>query len=212
MPLSIKGGLCISHTGNHVHLSGENPVKFTHKKANYGIEMNRNCGSEAISGVEKNKIYSPETHDGIEMDKNHSPNEMTRYLMINPYKRAILKESTKPKDQVPMDAWSIQSNHVKYVMHSKSETFQQLSINSMSYRWNEDLYRSLNNEQTIRTNLNFGNSPENLKTEYLDVYERVYAEAISTDKFDEDTDISTTYLGEVDMTRNTEVKAEENFL
>ena len=36
-------------------------------------------------------------------------------------------------------------------------------------------------------------------------------EVISTDKFDVDTDISTTYLGQVDMTRNTEVKAEENF-
>ena len=34
---------------------------------------------------------------------------------------------------------------------------------------------------------------------------------ISTDKFDEDTDISTTYLGQVDMARNTEVKAGENF-
>ena len=70
---------------------------------------------------------------------------------------------------------------------------------------------SLNNEQTVKTNLNFGNSPENLKSEYLDVYEGVYAEVISTDKFDEDTDISTTYLGQVDMTRNTEVKAEEKF-
>ena len=40
----------------------------------------------------------------------------------------------------------------------------------------------------------------------------VYAEVISTDKFDDDTDISTTYLGQVDLTRNTEVKAEENFL
>ena len=36
-------------------------------------------------------------------------------------------------------------------------------------------------------------------------------EVISTDKFDEDTDINTTYLGQIDMTRNTEVKAEENF-
>ena len=43
------------------------------------------------------------------------------------------------------------------------------------------------------------------------MYEGVYAELISTDKFDEDTDISITYLGQVDMTRNTEVKAEENF-
>ena len=43
------------------------------------------------------------------------------------------------------------------------------------------------------------------------MYEGVYAEVISTDKFDEETDISTTYLGQVDMKRNIEVKAEENF-
>ena len=43
------------------------------------------------------------------------------------------------------------------------------------------------------------------------MYEGVYAEVISTDKFNENTDISTTYLEQVDMTRNTEVKAEENF-
>ena len=103
------------------------------------------------------------------------------------------------------------SDHVKYVTHGKSETFQKLSINSTNYRHNRDLYRSLNNEQTIKTNLNFGNSPENLKSEYLDMYEGVYMEVISTDKFYEVTDISTTCLGQVDMTRNTEVKVEENF-
>ena len=43
------------------------------------------------------------------------------------------------------------------------------------------------------------------------MYKGVYMEVISTDKFDEDTDISTTYLRQVDMTRNTEVKAEGNF-
>ena len=51
-------------------------------------------------------------------------------------------------------------------------------------------------------------SPEKLKAEYVDVYEGVYAEVISKDKFDEDTDLSTTYLGQVDMIRNIEVKAE----
>ena len=34
---------------------------------------------------------------------------------------------------------------------------------------------------------------------------------ISTDRFDEDTDISTTYIGQVNMTGDTEVKAEESF-
>ena len=39
----------------------------------------------------------------------------------------------------------------------------------------------------------------------------MYAEVINTDRFDEDTDLSTTYLGQVDMTRSTEVKADDNF-
>ena len=39
----------------------------------------------------------------------------------------------------------------------------------------------------------------------------MYAKIISTDRFDEDTDLSTTYLGQVDMTKSTKVKAEDNF-
>ena len=39
----------------------------------------------------------------------------------------------------------------------------------------------------------------------------MYAEVISTDRFDEDTNLSRTYLGQVNMTRDTEVKAEESF-
>ena len=107
------------------------------------------------------------------MNKKYSSNEMTKDLGVNSYKEAILKEPNKNKDQVHMEEWSILSDHVKYVTHDKSETFQKLSINSMNYRQNRDLYKSLNNEQTIKTSLNFGNSPENLKSEYLDVYEGV---------------------------------------
>ena len=58
--------------------------------------------------------------------------------------------------------------------------------------------------------MDFGRSPDKLKSDYLDVYEGVYAEVISTDRFDEDTNLSTTYLGQGDMTRSTEVKAEES--
>ena len=74
-----------------------------------------------------------------------------------------------------------------------------------------DLYKELQEEELVSADVNFGRSPEKLKAEYLDVYEGVYAKVISTDRFDEDMDLSTTYLGQVDMTRNIEVKAEENF-
>ena len=66
-------------------------------------------------------------------------------------------------------------------------------------------------KELLDASINFGASSIKLKANYLDVYEGVYAEVISTNRFDEDTDISTTYLGQVNMTRDTEVKAEESF-
>ena len=63
----------------------------------------------------------------------------------------------------------------------------------------------------LKTSVNFGGSPEKLKLDYLDMYKGAYAEVISTDRFDEDTNLSTMYLGQVDISRSTEVKAEESF-
>ena len=110
-----------------------------------------------------------------------------------------------------MKEWSIWSDHVKYVTSDRFETFHNLNVDQMNYRQEIDLYRELQEEELLNVDVNFGSSPDRLKAEYLDVYEGVYAEVISTDKFDEDTDLSTTYLGHLDMTRNTEVKVEENF-
>ena len=43
------------------------------------------------------------------------------------------------------------------------------------------------------------------------MYEGVHAEMIQTNRFDENSDLSTTYLGKTRMTRKTTVKAEEKF-
>ena len=54
-------------------------------------------------------------------------------------------------------------------------------------------------------------SPEDLKGKYMDVYEDVYEEVITTNRFDENVDLSTTYLGKIDMKREDIMKAEESF-
>ena len=138
--------------------------------------------------------------------------------MDNAYEKALItgaesktENNNKKKSPTQMKEWSILSDHVKYVMSDGSETFHNLNINQMNYRQEIDLYRVLQEGDLLNADVNFGGSPDKLKAEYLDVYEGVYAEVISTDRFDEDMDFSTTYLGQVDMTRNTEVKAEENF-
>ena len=58
---------------------------------------------------------------------------------------------------------------------------------------------------------NFGNMPEKLKGEYLDIYEGTQSEVISTTKFDESTDLCTTYLGKTDTNTASKINAEERF-
>ena len=60
--------------------------------------------------------------------------------------------------------------------------------------------------------LDFGATPDKLKGEYLDMYERIQSEVIGTTRFDENSDLSTTYLGKIDTTRASKIKVEETFL
>ena len=49
------------------------------------------------------------------------------------------------------------------------------------------------------------------KDVYLDKYDGIYAEILQATRFDESTDLSSTYLGKADMTREQLIKAEERF-
>ena len=71
--------------------------------------------------------------------------------------------------------------------------------------------KDLKEQEMLKTNIDFNGVSEKLKSDYLDVYDGVYVEVIGTNRFDDDTDLSTTYLGQVDMLRKIEVKAEESF-
>ena len=59
--------------------------------------------------------------------------------------------------------------------------------------------------------LDFGDTPDKLKGEYLDIYDGVISEVLSTTRFDENTDLSITYIGKINMTRLDKIKAEEKF-
>ena len=52
---------------------------------------------------------------------------------------------------------------------------------------------------------------DKVKDEYLDRYDGIYAEILQATRFDVSTDLSTTYLGKTDMTRDQIIKAEEKF-
>ena len=50
-----------------------------------------------------------------------------------------------------------------------------------------------------------------LRKEYLDVYEGIQSEIVNTTRFDENEDLSTTYLRKADRSKNNKIKAEESF-
>ena len=69
----------------------------------------------------------------------------------------------------------------------------------------------MNEEEGSSIDIDFGINSETLKTKYLDLYGDVYVDMVYTNRFDENSDLSTTYLGQTKMTRDTKVKAEEGF-
>ena len=154
----------------------------------------------------------------ITIKKTITPNTPEETELDNVYQKTLIsrienrvKQSDWKKSSAHMKEWSILSDHVKYVTFDGSKTFKKLSIDQVNYRQDIDLYRELQDKKLVNTDVNVGGSPDRLKAEYLDVYEGIYGEIVSSDRFDKDTDLSTMYLGQVNMTQGMEVKAEENF-
>ena len=73
------------------------------------------------------------------------------------------------------------------------------------------MYKKMGKEEGQRMNIDFGESPDVLKGKYMDVYEDVFSEVFTTNRFDENVDLSTTYLSKIDMKREDIMKVEESF-
>ena len=110
-----------------------------------------------------------------------------------------------------MEFWSILSDNVKYIQHDE-KSVHNLDVDTLDYRQHKEFYHGLKAEKKQTIDMDFGSNPDQLKTIYLDIYEGVHTEMIQTNKFDENSDLSTTYLGKPRMIRETKVKAEEIFL
>ena len=60
--------------------------------------------------------------------------------------------------------------------------------------------------------LDFGPIPQKLQEEYLDIYDGIQSDIVSSSRFDENSDISMTYLGKIgNMEGQDKLKAEESF-
>ena len=71
--------------------------------------------------------------------------------------------------------------------------------------------KKMGKEEGQMMNIDFRESPDVLKAKYMDVYEDVFAEVVTTNRFDEKVNLSTTCLGKIDMKREDIMKAGGKF-
>ena len=78
---------------------------------------------------------------------------------------------------------------------------------------NKEKYKrkSITEKERQVLKLDFGDTPEKLKEEYLDMYDGIQSEILRSTRFDENSDLSTTYLERVDMARANKIEAMEIF-
>ena len=126
----------------------------------------------------------------------------------NPYRELIVNnaERTEPL-MTQMEQWSILSNVLDYIQHSKFNSMNHtLNVKAVNrYKVKPDMEREFKE-------LDFGSIPQTLQEEYLDVYEGIQSDIVSSSRFDENSDISTAYVGRIEnMKSQDKLKAGESF-
>ena len=122
-----------------------------------------------------------------ETDKEH----------YNPYKKVILNKVYQHEDKTAqMENWSILSDNIRDVQHDeKLKTPHKLGINTSDYHQYKELYYKLKGEKSHTLDVDFGINPETTRSNYSDMYEGVHTDMVYTNRFDEYSDLSTTYFG-----------------
>ena len=167
-------------------------TKYIYKKLELGSLINKETIKEEIdSDAELDRI------DDDSGDKN-----LYRELIVN---NATKLESTLPQ----MEQWSILSNVINYVQYSKNpKDFHVVTIKPVNNRKLSKVTKGRDKED-LSLRLDLTETSDRLKKEYLDKYEGVISEILNTTRFDENTDLSTAYLGKSGMIQEDNLKVEE---
>ena len=106
--------------------------------------------------------------------------------VINPYRELIVNNAEKIEPlMTQMEQWSVLSNILNYIQYEGHHT---INCNFSIKALNKYKYSLETKGEREITELDFGVIPRILHEEYLDVYEGIQPEIVSTMRFDENSD------------------------
>ena len=147
----------------------------------------------------------------LQQNTSISPKQVLFANDVNHYEKAILSDRNMKRSNSQMEQWSILSDNIVYVKSEDNDIMNGINIKLIDYREHKRMYRKMGKAGGERLDINFGESPEIMRSRYMDVYDEIYAEVVMTSRFDENIDLSMTYLGRIDMKREGVIKAKESF-
>ena len=158
--------------------------------------------------VEIGEIINTDTiEQEIEQEEQQSKIDDTNGE-TNPYQELIVNNAEKIEPlMTQMEQWSILSNVLNYVQHGRFHSMKHtLDIKAV----NKHKHKPSTPDREFKE-LDLCTMLQKIQEEYMDIYEGIHSEIVSSNRFDENSDLSTTYLGRVDKENQPKLKAEESF-
>ena len=192
LPLNKKGVL-ITNVFSEKYLT-EEQTKYVYDKVESGDELKVR---KATLDIQSNPLL---------------PKQVKERKDINLYEKVLVSDiNTMNKNKSQMEQWSILSDNIIFVKSVGNDDMNGIDIKTVDYQDHRRMYRRMGKEEGERMDIDFGESPNVLKDKYMDVYEDVFAKVVTTNRFDENVDFSTTHLGKIGMKWEDIMKAEESF-
>ena len=171
--------------------------------------MTREQANYIYKKVETGKMINTDTiKQEIELEEQLNRIDDTNGE-INPYWEIIVNNAERIDPlMTQMEQWSILSNVLNYVQHDKHYVINHsLHIKTANKHKNKlDIRKE---EEPVE--LDFCSAPLKLCEEYLDVHEGIQLEIVNTTRFNENSDLSMTYLSRSNRARYDKMKTEESF-
>ena len=129
---------------------------------------------------------------------------------VNPYQKAISNADLRDENKIEqMINWSIFSDKIRYVESCMNVT-PNLTIRPLEEKKHRRLFSTLEIQEDQIPEMIF--EENKVKEAYFDRYEGVQSEISQVTRFNESTDLSTTYLGKINQTRKSVIRVEVSFL
>ena len=175
--------------------------------------LTRDQATQIYEEVERNELINIQViSQGIESERKVRQGQVKEEnidMIENPYQKAITNVNFKDESKMEqMINWSIFSDKIRYVDSSINET-PKLTIRPLEDKKHRRLFNTLEiKEDQVPEMIFEGNK---VKEAHFDRYEGIQSEISQVTRFDESTDLSTTYLGRIGQTRKSVIRAEESF-